>query len=234
MAKITDWIKEAESQFELLYSKDRRVNNSDLYIVSFVTHQGDHVDAYLYDERITVKKTKYKLMFENFFKVNIVLSKSNSPILTPYAQHRMNYFIGFLFHIPKKGSVIDLLGRFGKLSDDQSMVICMRILEALNFLNEKKLVVSHIPLTSIFVDINEVKLDIMQNLLPREVPLNSQITLNNYMLENLNQGETCILSPELVLDKKINSQTGVYSFGMLFYTFIEVDSDHLGDFSTSA
>ena len=229
--KITDWIKEVEAKFDIMYNKDRRVGSSDLFIVSFISREGDKVDAHVYDERITVKKTKYKLLFENFFKAYLALSHLNSFILTPYAHHRTHYFVGFLFHTPKKGSVIDLIARFGKLTDDQASAICMRILNTLNLLNENKFVVSHIPLTCILIDVNDVKLDILKLLLPKDSPHGFQITMNNYFLDSLDKEETPILSPELILDRKISYETGVYNFGMLFYTLVEVCSAHRGHFS---
>lgn len=149
-------------------------------------------------------------------------TKVSGSILRPYAHHRLQNLVGFLYQTPRKGSILDLMYKYGKLTDDQAMLICTKILEALDMLHRANLVVTVIPLKCIFIDVNDVYLDIMRYVTSSGLSAVDSRAFTQQTIKSVGPKDYMLLPPEVVHHKRITFETGVYCFGMLLYVLIEV------------
>ena len=223
MAKLMDWVAQVEKSHGLVYKRELPQRSADCFVLSFTNKTGEPVHAHVYDERITISNTKLRLMFSNFFKCYLALRNVDCPIVKPYNHLRHLQYLGFIFHTPKKGHLLDVMSKTAALSDDQAMCICIRILQAIDVLYQQKLQVIYIPIKAMLVDLTEISLDILDYIMPRDIHPSEVVVLANYMMDTVSKADIPLLPPEVVLDKHITYQTGVYSFGVALYTLIEVD-----------
>ena len=175
----------------------------------------------MYDERLTIQKTSAKIRFQSLSRAVAKLPPKPSCILKPFHVVRLGHFTAFFYRTPRKGTLLSVLAKVGRLSDDQAMLVCTQVWSAVEEIHSAGLVLRFVPLASILIDNEGVKLDILDFLQGKEESINSTIMMSNYLRGLVPKEDVQIFPPELVLSKRVNLQTTMFSIGMLYYVLLE-------------